>query len=133
MTPVSGNTRRSSNAAGLRMAHRLRRRFNIKPILYKPFLFAGQCPHLANMRRRRLGQNLFIDIIIKKNNTYRLNLHNRTKYFRLTEVVGGGVEGLRVEGVVGRGVVGRGGYEGNQTYHLYHYLSPGTNNGHHNN
>ena len=68
MTPVSGNTRRSSNA-GLRMACRLRRGPNMsKPTLDQPFVFAGQCPHPTNMRRRRLGQNLFIDIIhvIKK-------------------------------------------------------------------
>ena len=91
MTPVSGNTRRSSNS-GLRMARRLRRRPNIKPILYQPFVFARQCPHPTNMRRRRLGQNLFIDIIIK-NNTYRLNQHNITKYFRLAEVVGREVKG----------------------------------------
>ena len=64
MTPVSGNTRRSSNA-GLRMDRRLRRRPNIKPTLDQPFVFVGQCPHPTNIRRRRLGQNLFIDIIIK--------------------------------------------------------------------
>ena len=67
MTPVSGNTRRSSNA-GLRMARRLRRRPNMsKPTLDQPFVFAVQCPRPTNMRRRRLGQNLFIDIhVIKK-------------------------------------------------------------------
>ena len=71
MTPVSvkKRPRRSSNA-GLMMAHRLRRRPNIKPTLDQLFVFAGQCPHPTNMRRRRLGQNLLIDIIIIKNNTY---------------------------------------------------------------
>ena len=55
------------------------------------------------MRRRRLGQNLSIDIgpNNNKNNTYRLNLYNITRYFRLAEVVG--------RGFMGRGVEGRGG------------------------
>ena len=81
-------------------------------------MFAGQCLHPTNMRRRRLGQNLFIVIIIKKNNTYRLGLHNFTFVKKkISDWPRLWVEGLRVEGVVGRGVVGcggRGGYEGNR-------------------
>ena len=103
MTPVSANTRRSSNA-GLRMARRLRCRSNIKPTLDQPFVFAGQCPLSTNMIRRRLGQNLFIDIIIKNNTFFcKLNLHNLTFVKNKIFQIGRGC-GLRVEGVVGRGL-----------------------------